>query len=254
MEVSVSYRQVNRKPRIEELMVDGESLLNGRKEDARQPGGRQPGPPSRNRRQPGGRDLSVKTIAWKASDPNDDELDFDLFYRGMDEKEWKEIDEDLRGETAYEWDTARVPDGLYLLKLVARDGEVRPQGEALADERVSRPLLVDNRRPTLQALDARRQEDGSFELSGVAHDEHGHVTKIEVSRNSGDWAPVFPADGLFDSGEEPFSFRTEQLEPGEHVFVFAATDGNQNTGTGKVVAARHHHNFHTHAPQQVPLP
>ncbi|GAH64796.1 unnamed protein product, partial [marine sediment metagenome] len=235
LEVNASYRQVNRRPRIDDLSADGTSLLK-RKEEKRAPkggGGAPSGSPGA--RPSPGRDATVKTIAWKVSDPNNDELAFDLYYRAVDETEWKKIEEDLRGKTSHKWDTSRVPDGYYLLKLVASDKVVRPEAEALSDERISTPLLIDNRRPSLLNLAAQRQADGSYELTGIARDEHSHITKIEVSHNSEDWLPVFPIDGILDSPQEAFSYRTDVLEPGEHVFVFAATDKNENTGSGKTV-------------------
>jgi hypothetical protein len=174
-------------------------------------------------------------VAWKAADPNGDDLLFDLYYRGLDEREWKEIKKDVRGTASYKWDTARVPDGQYLLRLVARDDAVRPPGEALSHERVGRPLLIDNRPPSVAELKARRQEDGSYELTGAAIDDQSPIADIEVSLNSGDWMPVFPTDGILDSPREAFSFRTKVLATGEYVFAFSARDEAGNAGTGKLV-------------------
>ncbi len=217
--------------------LDGESLLNGPERGGALAGRRppRPRPPRGQSQRREGAPPSHKSVTWKASDPNGDELVFDLFYRGMDENDWKVIKEDIREETSYEWDTSRVPDGHYLLRLVARDDAVRPRDEALRDEKVTPPLLIDNRPPTVRDLRARRGPDGAYELSGVAADLHSHITKIQVSHNSEDWLPVFPTDGLLDSREEPFSHRTEPLQPGEHVFVFAAVDSNANTGSAKIV-------------------
>ncbi len=233
-EVMVSYRQVNRRPRIDELKVDGESLLNkperrGSSGSARSQASGSAGA-GRARGEP-----AQRTLTWKATDPNGDELFFELFYRGVEESEWKQVNKDLRGETSHKWDTSRVADGYYVLKLVASDSAVRPKAEALADERVSGSLLIDNRRPAVEKLTARLEADDAYRISGVARDQHGAITRIEVSHDSGDWMPVFPSDGILDSGEEEFSYTTESLEPGEHVFVFAATDSNENTGSGKVV-------------------
>ncbi|KPK61718.1 MAG: hypothetical protein AMK73_07910 [Planctomycetes bacterium SM23_32] len=236
LEVNVSYRQANRRPVIEDLAVDGESLLK-KQENGGPPGGPGPARPGpRPPRQPGRPEPPArKTIAWQAADPNEDELTFKLFYRGLDETEWKELEIELDDETSYEWDTARVPDGHYLLKLIASDEAARPQGEALADEKVTTPLLIDNGPPAVRDLAARALADGAYELTGVAADGHSHLAGIEVSRNSEDWLPVFPTDGILDSTEEPFVYRTDVLEPGEHVFVFAATDSEHNTGSAKII-------------------
>ncbi len=233
-EVNVSYRQTNRKPRIMDLLVDGESLL--RPDGAEQQG--QQGPPSRRRR-PGsgnnGQDRLTKTIRWKVSDPNEDELAYDLYYRGEDEKQWKPLEEDIREETSYEWDISRVPGGRYLLKLVARDDLSRGPDQALRDERVTIPLPVDNRPPEVADLSAERREDGSYLIRGTARDELTPISQITVSHNADDWEEVFPADGIMDAIEEEFTYATEVLEPGEHVFVFAAADGNGNPGSGRIV-------------------
>ena len=177
----------------------------------------------------------MRTIKWKASDPNKDELTFDIYYREVSEKDWKPLKENIRNETSYKWDTARVPAGRYLLKFVAKDNLARSPAEALSDEKVTAPFIVDNRAPEVLELRAKRRGDGCYEITGVAKDGLSLLVSIQVSHNAGDWEAAFPDDGLFDATLEPFSFTTEKLEPGEHVFVFAATDDAKNTGSGKIV-------------------
>jgi hypothetical protein len=226
--VEVSYRQANREPVIDDIAMNGRSLL---KSDGRPGSGppERPSGPSRNSKSPGER-----TIAWKAADPNGDELLYDLYYRALDEAEWKLIKEDVT-ETNVAWDTSRVPDGVYQLRLVASDRAERPPGEALQDARVSFPTLIDNRPPTAVDLRSVRQAGGSYELTGTALDDFSAIKQIQVSDNAGDWQPVFPVDGILDSPREEFSYQTEALGPGEHVFVFAVTDSNDNTGSGKII-------------------
>jgi hypothetical protein len=239
IDVQVSYLQANRRPAIEDITMDGTSLLHKRERGGPSPAERmqaRPGSlPSRPQRpeNPGQRQ---KTISWKAVDPNDDEMAFDLYYRGIDEIEWKKLNrEEIRTESSYAWDTSRVPDGYYVLKLTASDSPVRPKDEALADEKVTFPLLIDNTSPEVARLAARRQPDGSYVLTGAAEDRLSQLAKIEVSLNAEDWAPVFPTDGILDSPEELFSYSTKVLAPGEQVFVFAATDSSGNTGSAKIV-------------------
>jgi hypothetical protein len=231
-EVNVSFRQANRKPRIEDLKIDGVSML--RKEDNGDAGGRGRPRPARRRGQGNGQP-AVRAIEWKATDPNEDDLAYDLHYRAMDEKEWKPLEEDIREEPAYKWDTTRVPDGRYMLKLVARDDLARSVEDALRDERITPPFTVDNRPPAVVDLDAEPRGDGSYLITGVARDEGSRIAELNVSRNSGDWEAAFPSDGIFDSLQEAFAFPTDVLEAGEHVFVVAATDETQNTGSAKIV-------------------
>ncbi|MFW6189391.1 MAG: hypothetical protein ACOC7T_03070 [Planctomycetota bacterium] len=229
VEVEVSYRQANRRPRIQGLAIDGKSLLNGEDSQSRRPS------PQRPSRRNGNEQPSKKTIAWKAADPNEDKLTFDLYYRGTEEADWKMLEEDITEKPQYAWDTTRVPDGEYLLKLVARDTAVRDPDEAMSDSRVSAPVLVDNRPPSVADLEAEPAEGEAYRISGVAMDGHSAVRRMEVSHNSQAWRPVFPRDGIFDSRREPFVYETGALETGEHVFVFAVTDRNGNTGSDKIV-------------------
>ncbi len=234
LEVNVSYRQVNRRPVIQDVQIDGESLLTQQSSNGG-PGGQRPqpsGPRPRRGQQPR---TAEKQIAWKAVDPNGDQLAFDLYYRGLGQQEWLELQKDITGQPNYKWDTSRVPDGRYLLKLVARDDVDRPAEDALSQERVTQTVLVDNRAPRVEELEAKRQRDGSYELVGVCVDEHSRISAIEVSHGSGPWQPVSPDDGILDAGEETFSYVTDVLDPGEHVFAFAAADEADNLGSRQLV-------------------
>lgn len=226
LQVSVSYRQANRRPQIQQLAINGQNGgQNGQK-------GRSPQRPGQGQ----GARPTMRMIAWKAQDPNGDELTFDLFYRGIEEKEWKELKTGIRGESKFQWDTRRVPDGYYLVRVVADDQVARAPAERLQMEKVIPPFVVDNGRPEVAELrHSERKDDGSFVLSGVVRDDGSPISRIQVSHNSGDWKPVFAGDGMFDSGEEKFDHRTEALRAGEHVFVFAATDARGNVGSEKIV-------------------
>ena len=227
LKLAVSYKQANRRPRIQKFMVDGQqSGGNGQKKRPAQQSGGQGRPP----RKP------ARTIMWQAADPNGDQLTFDLYYRGLAEKDWKVIEMGITGKARMQWDTRRVPDGDYMLRLVADDRHARSEGERLAAEAVTVPFVIDNGRPGLIDLQREaRTEAGGYVITGTATDDISAISGIEVSRNAGDWVPVFAADGLFDASEEEFRFETDVLEPGEHVFVFAVTDEQLNVGSGKII-------------------
>ncbi len=210
---SVHYRQANRRPVIEEFGIQESD------------GG-----------QSGAAGSSSKEINWSVSDPNEDEVECNLYYKGVEEREWKELKTGIRDETSYSWDTVRTPDGYYMIKLVATDRPSRGITEALQDEKVFGPFLVDNGPPELRKLEAvQRQNSESYVITGVAYDRTSKISSIQVSHNSGEWEAVFPDDEMFDSREESFTFVTPQLEEGEHVFVFIAEDAAENTGSGKIL-------------------
>jgi sugar lactone lactonase YvrE len=229
--VEVSYKQTNRRPVIEDITYNGVSVL---KADLRPGGGPPQGAPPSSPQGRSGRRPTERAITWKAGDPNDDTLIYDLYYRSTDEREWLTIKKDVT-DTNLTWDTSRVPDGLYQIKLVASDRPDRGPKEAQEDSRVSFPLLIDNTPPTADKLRADRQADGSYTITGRAVDNLSPIKQIQVSDNSGDWKPVFPDDGILDSPREDFTYTTDKLTPGEHVFVFAVTDGSDNAGSGKVI-------------------
>jgi len=221
LEVAASFRQVNRKPVIADFAADFVSLLHRN--------GAQPAAENGKPEVP-----TIKMLTWEATDPNGDALKFALHYRAVDEKDWKLIKDDIRDAVEFAWDTSRVPDGHYLLRLTADDAIARPGPEALSAKRVGMPLLVDGRRPVVES-GAKRQADGRWVIAGTARDTHSHITAVMVSHNGGPWRSAFAEDGMLDAREERFSFVTEKLPAGEHIFVITTTDSGHNTGSAKVV-------------------
>ena len=218
-ELNVSYAQVNRRPQIADI-----KFSSGNSSSSQQ-----------QRRRPGSKSQEAEMqMMWKAADPNDDDLAFDLYYKGVDEKMWKELEKNITDKPQFKWDTDRVPDGHYLVKLVASDRRGRSREDSLSAEKVSHPLLVDNSSPTVVGLNATRQKDGSYLIKGTVEDSYSSIKKIEVSHNADEWKPVFASDGLLDSSVEEFSFTTDELSKGEHVFVFAAEDQKSNIGSEKI--------------------
>ena len=227
LEIAASFRQVNRKPVIADFAADFVSLLHRNGADQRQGNGNGNG--NANPGAPG-----IKMLTWEVSDPNGDALKFALHYRAVDEKDWKLIKDDLRDVVEFAWDTSRVPDGHYLLRLTADDAIARPGPEALSDKRIGMPLLVDSRRPVVES-GAKRQADGRWVVAGTARDAHSHITAVMVSHNGGPWRSAFAEDGMLDAREERFRFVTDKLPAGEHIFVITTTDSGHNTGSTKAV-------------------
>ncbi len=219
------YRQCNRRPDVRSLSIDGA--------DSGDKSGRGKGK-SRN-----GQERKTKltrVIRWKATDPNDDPLVYDLYYRGLYEENWKEIEEDIKGRNRAKWDTQRVPDGKYLLRLVVTDRMARARAKALTDSEITAPFLVDNTRPRVVSLKSKKTPEGNkYIIEGKAKDESSVIEKISVSRNGQQWKFVFPTDNMFDARSETFTYTTKELEAGEHVFVFAARDSAGNVGSDKYV-------------------
>ena len=173
-------------------------------------------------------------ITWKASDANGDSLEYEMLFKGIEEKNWKLIEDELT-EKKYEWDTEAVPDGEYHVKIIASDAPDNPRLGALTDERVSEPFTVDNTSPTISSLRASNERgEGAHKITGTVSDNLSPVRSAEYSVDAGDWIKVFPADGIFDSDSEKVEFRIERLEKGEHTIVLKAVDYFGNVGAGKI--------------------
>lgn len=173
-------------------------------------------------------------IKWKASDENKDELKFEVYFKGVEEKRWKLIKDDLTAEKL-DWDTEAVPDGEYHVKVVATDAPANPEPDALRGERVSEYFTVDNTPPTVSTLKVMRTRDGGgYQITGTVSDKLGPVRSAHYSIDAGEWISVFPADGIFDARSEKMEFAIGQLEQGEHTVVLKAIDYFGNVGSGKI--------------------
>ncbi|MBI5125264.1 MAG: hypothetical protein HZA70_03435 [Planctomycetes bacterium] len=240
--VSLAYLPQNQAPDILSLSVGQPPSVNQRERFPRlspPARGQEPGSPEEGLRAPrpgaGGRE--TKCINWKATDPNGDSMRYQLFYKGRNERDWKPMTRDEIKGDSFCWQTTRVPDGEYLVRLVISDEPDNPSDITLGTEKVSEPFLVDNTRPLLvePKATAGLPNEGKAIVTGLARDELSNITRIEYSVDAGDWKAIFPRDNIFDSREEDFQFTVEGLSPGEHTIIINATDAEGNIGSGKVL-------------------
>jgi hypothetical protein len=64
------------------------------------------------------------------------------------------------------------------------------------------------------------------------------VKKADASLDGASWIPVFPDDGIADSGHETYTVEFSGLAPGEHTFSLRAFDSSANVGTVSVTVRR----------------
>ena len=170
-----------------------------------------------------------QTIAWDASDPNNDALTYSLYLRAVGEENWILLKDKLTDAT-YDWDTRTVADGRYEIKVVASDAGANPPGMGKTASRVSDPITVDNTPPVIG--DVKSQQRGNeVQIDLKAVDRTSTVAAVDYSVDSGkDWQFVLPTDQIYDSPEETVSIRIADLKPGPHQVTIRATDskGNQS--------------------------
>ena len=172
-------------------------------------------------------------IRWSATDPNDDELTYSLYFKKTGWKEWVLLEENLEKKD-YEWDTTGVPSGMYQVKVVASDRKDNSPEDCLSAERISAAVPVSHVPPTVTLKHTGFEGDrATFEATGSA--PLVRLTEASFAVNGKKWMSVFPTDGLFDSKLEQFRFQTESLRPGTYVVVLRVRDAAGNVGSGDVV-------------------
>ena len=173
----------------------------------------------------------LQTFQWKADDDNNDELSYDVFYRREGDTTWRELKTDLR-DTLLVWDTSSVPNGTYVLKVLASDRRSNPPDAALAGELESSSFEIDNVSPTVQ-LGAVRRDGARFLVAAEVRDGDSPVTRVEYSLDAQRWQTAFPRDGILDARQEAFELRLEADAAGR-TLVIRATDALGNVGTGQI--------------------
>jgi len=152
----------------------------------------------------------LRTLAWKASDPNNDELIYSVYYRLDGKNDWRLLAKELK-ETVMSWDTSGWPDGNYYLKVVASDAPDNAPDEVLTDEMGSRLLNVNNTPPQIEVMPVVGGRV-VFNVRAAA----SRVTSVQISSNGKDFKPLRPLDGILDQKFEQFETK---VEPGEMLFI-----------------------------------
>lgn len=147
------------------------------------------------------------TFVWRADDDNRDDLLYEVQYRREGEVEWKLLRRGLR-DAIFVWDTTSVPNGRYVVQVVASDLPSNAPDAALAGSMESTTFDVDNTPPTITVTGARR--DGARAILAFdVRDTDSAVQKVEYSVDGDRWQTVYPKDGIADSRFEQFDLPLE---------------------------------------------
>ena len=169
---------------------------------------------------------TAMNIEWEAADDNQDVLLYKLEYQPAGSDYHLLIDKDLT-EMTYEWETRRVPDGRYIVRVTASDRTNNPGDMAMSTTRRAAPVLVDNSPPDLttdKTITGRQ-----IKISGKATDAWSAIGSIAYTLDDNkEYVPVLPNDLIFDSTSEDWSVTIPDLSPGPHVLTLRATDARGN--------------------------
>ena len=179
----------------------------------------------------------ARSFQWHAEDRNGDTLEYAIYYRPLNESTFRLLRDKLR-DNFYTIDGATLADGRYIIKIIASDAPDNPLGQALTGERLSEPVDIDNTPPVLHAIAAPQSGGGGNRVVFEVDDATGKVKRGDFSLDGAPWMPLFPDDGIADSGHERYSVNLPALAPGEHTVSLRAFDGSGNVGTLSVTLRR----------------
>jgi hypothetical protein len=261
--VGINYLPVNIAPVVDEIAVEPGARAN---QTPQQPGQPQPvtinlpsaqttlsytqdpatGPLSAVR------DRTAVTVRWSAHDDNGDELIFDVYVRGDGEKNWRLLRPRVT-ERFYSFDSIRLPDGGYRMRVVASDAPAHTLGDALTGERESDHFIVDTTPPVLTGLQGNLQS-GVLHAAFVASDATSPIARAEYSLDAGRWQFLEPLGKLSDSltehyelnvplaaipvrtpRDEPESAPPPVVDPQEHILTVRVYDRYDNVSAAKTV-------------------
>lgn len=218
--VTAYYLPQNQRPRVSNVRIKAEPSSKNKNKN------RGDGPP----------DPSTEyELTWDVANPDEDRIRYRLRFREEGQQIWRSILEESEELTddEYEWDTSGIPDGWYVVQVVATDEMSNPEGRTLRDTAESEPLLIDNHPPRIDGLQAR-----GTTVVGRAIDGLGPIAKLEYAIDGGDWQMFFPVDDLFDTEAERFELDLGTLEPGSHIVAVRATDAGGNSVTEETTVGR----------------
>ncbi len=137
--------------------------------------------------------------------------------------------------TSLSWDTAKVKDGTYLIKVVGSDG-LSNATDAQTGEALSEQIIVCNKKPKVVGFKKTItvQPDKSVKFDGFAQQDLIGIAGIQYRIGTGDWASAAANDGIFDSGFEAFTVTTQPLAKGEYTIELKAIDQAGNSLTTKL--------------------
>lgn len=171
----------------------------------------------------------VWVAMWKAEDPNQDAMEFTVFYREQGSKRWIRKAKELK-EPFDVWDSQTVPDGKYELRVLADDRPSNPPGTELTEARISDPITVDNTAPEVTLGVAVAAGRNKVTVNATLSDALSPIASASYNVNSGEkWIPLAALDDIFDSPSESVSFTIENLEPGEHRIALKVIDQRNNS-------------------------
>lgn len=164
--------------------------------------------------------IGYQTVSWKASDPNNDPLTFDVeLQRAGQDRLWT-VAKRVEG-SSLSVDAHALADGTYRFRITASDAGANPAAPATASA-LSRWFVVDNTPPVIQLV--RRGENWVI----TVEDSGSPLALVEFNRDADRWVALVPEDGLVDGRRETFRLPVAATP---HLLAVRAFDSHHNRAT-----------------------
>lgn len=177
------------------------------------------------------------SLQWTAEDRNGDKLVYDVFYKELGDAAFKQLRDGIT-ETFLAIDGQTLADGRYIFKVVARDTPSNPLTIALAGEKLTEPIDIDNTAPVITAVGTPQITGDKARVMFDAVDAASYLTRAEYSVNGGEWKTVYADDGISDGPRERYTIEIPMPTAGEYAVTLRVYDVNANSGNARVVVKR----------------
>jgi hypothetical protein len=211
-EIRIAYLPDNQRPTVESFGLVVDSKAKAGKDEKRDPA-ELPLPAQRT-------ELPLK---WVAKDADGDTLVYRLSYKlvGEPDDSFRSLGtgDPIAGDK-YEWETRGLPDGRYVVRVVASDERDNPTSHARSVARDSDPILVDHTQPVIEAVEVN---DGM--VAGIARDSASRIAHLSWILDGLRAQLLTSTDGLLDSMREEFAFELPKgLPRGLHTLAIRCAD------------------------------
>lgn len=158
------------------------------------------------------------TVAWRAGDPDGDDLRFRVSLRPEPAGEWLVVADDL-AEPSITVSTRGLREGLYRARVEASDAVDNDPADALTTSRDSEPFTIDLTPPELNVESA-----GERRWRVTATDAHSLIRRAWYQVDGGTEVRLRPEDGVFDQRRETFLVDGTRWPVGAQTVIVAVED------------------------------
>jgi hypothetical protein len=178
-----------------------------------------------------------RALQWTAEDRNGDKLLYDIYYKEVNETNFKLLKENS-SENFVSIDGQSLADGRYVIKIIVKDSPSNPTNQMLSSEKISEPFDIDNSSPTVTAIGSPTISGDTARIVFEATETASFINRAEFSINGGEWQPVYSDDGISDGQKELYTIEIPVKTAGEYSFILRVFDANGNAGNARVVVKK----------------